>query len=233
MMLLLKHRAARPLDPSVFEEADQGVISLRWPTSALSIPDDQYVLRMCIMSPESNGIRLPPELQWLASTIDCCVAEQRWLGLHHPYIYVTVRSGIVRSTTDDEWHVDGFSMRVRHAPEQNYVWTDCYPTEHLDQQFVIPADFDPHRHNIHSFFQDNADTSKIKQWPSEHLHQIDPYIVHRRPSIPEVTQRTFFRISFVPIEIEDDTNTPNPLLARRIYGRSDIRKTLTRYTGEQ
>jgi hypothetical protein len=41
--------------------------------------------------------------------------------------------------------------------------------------------------------------------------------------------RTFWRVSFVPIEIEDDTCTQNPLLPRKVHGRSDIRNVLVRY----
>ena len=57
-----------------------------------------------------------------------------------------MRSGLVTSITDDEWHVDGFSMRVPQVPEQNYIWSDVYPTEQLWQRFKIPQTFDPKRH---------------------------------------------------------------------------------------
>jgi hypothetical protein len=223
----ISQRANQLLSLANFAHADQLIESAQLPASALSIPTEQYVLRMMVHTPE-YGLCVPPELYWLFDTILVCIKNQALLNKHHPFIYVTVRSGIVSSTTDDEWHVDGFSMRTPHVPEQNYVWTNCYPTEHLAQKFVIPDDFDPMRHNIHHFFQDNAGTN-IRQMACEQLHLIDPYIVHRRPKVPIGTRRTFFRISFVPIEIEDDTCTPNPLLPARVYGRPDIRKTLTRY----
>ena len=228
-MLTLAERSRLLLSPTLFPRASRVVRNLPYPAAVLDIPDDQYVLRMLVMSPESGGLRMPPELQWLRSTLELCTYMQSEIGVRHPYIYVTVRSGIVRSVADDEWHVDGFSMRVPHVPEQNYVWADSFPTEVLDQQFVIPDDFDPLKHNIHQFFQDRADESRVRVLAPQHLHLIDPYIVHRRPAVVVGTRRTFFRISFVPIQIEDDTNTANPLLPVPVFGRTDVRKTLSRY----
>lgn len=229
-MITLRQRSQVFLNLSLFANAGQYVESIAY-RRPRDCPDDQYVLRMLVMSPETKGVVLPPSLNWLREAINLCmVSQQLRVGVWHPYIYVTVRSGIVRSVNDDEWHVDGFSMKTEHAPEQNYVWTDVWPTEHLNQQFAIPDDFDPMRHNLHQFFQDRADAERVVALSCEHLHLIDPYIVHRRPVVPAGTQRTFFRISFVPIPIEDDSNTPNPLLPVPHFGSKDIRKTLTRYT---
>lgn len=149
--------------------------------------------------------------------------------LFHPFVYVTVRHGEVTSTTDDEWHVDGFSMRKEHVPEQNYIFTDVFPTEYVDQSFPVPEDFDPMQHNLHWFLQDQVKTKNIKELPSKQWCLIDPYVVHRRPKVCSGTQRTFIRVSFVPIEIESDLNTPNPLLLCRRYEGSDIRNRLIRY----
>lgn len=226
----IAHRANELLNLPRFSNADQTVDGIPLSRYCLDIPDSQYVLRMLIQSPTSDGLQIPPELQWLDDAIKIAADNQRRLYKNHPYVYVTVRSGVVQSTTDDEWHVDGFSLRVPHEPEQNYVWADCWPTEHLNQQFAIPVDFDPLRHNLHYYFQDHADETKVEELACEYLHLIDPYIVHRRPRFLDGVRRTFFRISFVPIEIEDDGNTPNPLLPTRTYNRTDIRRTLTRYT---
>jgi hypothetical protein len=120
-------------------------------------------------------------------------------------------------------------MRIPHAPEQNYIWSDCHPTEVLKQNFYIPGDFDPMVHNLHQFIQDRATVEPETLRPNR-LYQIDPYIVHRRPQVPAGTQRSFFRISHVPIEIEDDACQHNPLLPHDFYDRSvDIRETLIRY----
>jgi len=191
----------------------------------------QMILRMMVRNPWSEGFQIPKELEWLRTAIVACNTVQLTQEIYNPFVYVTVRHGVINTVTDDLWHVDGFSMRVPHNPEQNYIWTNRYPTELLDQEVTLPEDFDPLRHNIHQYFQDVADESNICTLRAEHIYGIDPYVIHRRPNnIPLGTERTFFRISFVPIEIEDDTCTVNPLIPReRPYGREDIRHRLERY----
>lgn len=224
----LIERAHKNLSLAIYGVADQ---ELKASFIDLKPPTDQYILRMPILTPESGGWKVPDELLWMVPALWFAMDSQIALGVPLNYVYVTVRSGIVRSVTDDLWHVDGFSMRYPHKPEQNYIWSDWYGTEVLPQQFKIPDDFDPFRHNIHQYFQDNA-TAYREVLKSMHLYQIDPYIVHRRPRVPDCTQRTFLRISFVPIEIEDDTCAVNPLMPpRKPYGREDIRKNLIRYPG--
>lgn len=192
--------------------------------------DEQYILRMMIRTPTAGGFQIPTELEWLRTIIETCDGQQRLDKIKNPYCYVTVRHGIVRSETDDLWHVDGFSMRVPHIPEQNYIYASREGTEVLEQEVNLPDDFDPMKHNIHSYFQDVADIKNIRTLKSRTLYRIDPYVIHRRPAVTQGTLRTFFRISFIPIEIEDDTCTVNPLIPRiRPYGRGDIRNTLERY----
>lgn len=193
------------------------------------MPKDQYILRMMIRGPGHANFQIPPELEWIRPSVELVNRYQDKMFDYRPYVYVTVRSGIVSSTTDDVWHVDGFSTRVPHVPEQNYIWSDKHPTEVLDQTFSIPSSFDPLVHNIHQYFQDRAHPTCIHSLQEKHIALIDPYVVHRRPWVRRMTSRCFFRISFLPIEIEDDTCTPNPLLPRRTYNRPDIRKTLVRY----
>jgi hypothetical protein len=225
-------RASHLLDPSIFEKATFSETCFTFDFE--NIPKEpQYILRMMVYSPETDGeLVIPPELEWMREELKTIrILRNYFLRNEQPYIYVTVRHGEVTSVTDDEWHVDGFSMRVPHVPEQNYIWTNNkYTTQLLNQKFKLPDDFDPMKHNIHTFFQSRAKESNIVECRYKYLYLIDPYVVHRRPKIPDGTKRTFIRISFVPIEIEDDTCTPNPLLPRKVYGRQDIRKKLVPYT---
>ena len=197
--------------------------------------DRQYILRMMIRSPESNGLQIPEDLEWLRIAIFCCIGEQLRKDIANPFIYVTVRHGLVTSENDDVWHVDGFSMRTPHIPEQNYVFTSVNGTEVLNQEITLPEDFDPFTHNIHQYFQDCADESgnNVQVLAPGNIYCIDPYVVHRRPMIPAGTMRTFFRISFIPVEIEDDTCTANPLIPRdKPYNRdgvTSLRDKLKRY----
>lgn len=192
--------------------------------------DDQYVLRMIVKIPHEE-FKIPTELEWLRGIIMDAQTNQEALGIRHPFCYVTVRHGIVRTQNDDVWHVDGFSTAISHLPEQNYIIANCYPTEYVERAFDFPTDFDPDIHNVHMFFQDNIIASDIKTVKVNTLYCLDPYIVHRRVQVPENTLRTFVRISFTPIEIMDDNNTPNPLLPMRKYNRDGviIRNKLKRY----
>lgn len=200
--------------------------------SYLSFPkEEQHILRMMVKSPFSEGFVIPDSLSWLSGPIvDLWRYQQIEHRIFHPFVYVTVRHGIVKSVTDDLWHVDGFSMRVPHPTEQNYILSSTHPTEFLEQEIILPEDFDPMRHNIHKYFQDVAKEENCVTSEPMTLYGIDPYVIHRRPKVPAETFRTFFRISFIPIEILDDTCTINPLMPKTApYGRGDIRDRLERY----
>ena len=200
-------------------------------TPVLNTPcDEQYILRMMVRSPGSKGFKIPAELEWLEGMIRLCDSMQVSDDIQNPFVYVTVRHGIVKSTTDDLWHVDGFSMRVPHIPEQNYIIASNNGTEVLEQDVQIPAGFDPMRHNIHQFFQDVADVKNIRTLEDNTIYRIDPYVIHRRPTVTAGIMRTFVRVSFIPVEIEDDTCMVNPLIPRlKPYNRTDIRNRLERF----
>lgn len=192
--------------------------------------DEQYILRMMVRAPWTKGFQIPAELDWLRGMIHICDSLQISDAINNRFVYVTVRHGIVKSTTDDLWHVDGFSMRVPHIPEQNYIIANTNGTEVLEQQVQLPEDFDPMKHNIHQYFQDVANEQNVKTLEDNTIYRIDPYVIHRRPSVTAGIMRTFVRVSFIPIEIEDDTCMVNPQIPRlNPYNRSDVRNVLQRY----
>jgi hypothetical protein len=198
-----------------------------------AIPHErQYVLRMMVRSPESNGFQIPPELEWIKGTILELDAIQRDNGLQNQFVYVTIRHGEVTTKTDDIWHVDGFSMRVPHFPEQNYLWTDHTPTEYAEQEFDLPESFDPIKHHLHWYFDERVRPENIRQCKEEMIYLFDPYFVHRRPNSASGTTRTFWRISFIPIEIEDGRCQQNPLMLSKLYSGDDIRTRLSRWTNQ-
>jgi hypothetical protein len=193
--------------------------------------DPQFVLRMPVQVPEHKGLHIPPELHWLESFVAECQYHQKAARIHHAYTYITVRHGPTCTTTDDLWHVDGFSMRIPHAPEQDYVWTNYHSTEALLQPQRLPDTFHPLRHNIHQCFQDTAIESNIEVMEAGRCYLMDPCVIHRRPpQIPKGFYRTFVRVSFVPIPIRDNANTINPLLSPQPGNNSpDFRFSLKKY----
>lgn len=192
--------------------------------------DRQYVLRM-IVGEELGKFFLPSELEWVRCLVEKAYAIQSRFSLPHRFCYVTVRHGEVTSTTDDEWHVDGFSMRNHHIPDQNYIWCDSFPTEWLCQSISIPNDFDPLRHNLHKYIASVADENNAVSLSEKVLYAFDTYCIHRRPKVPEGTHRTFVRVSFCAIEIDDVNNTDNPLIPRKYTrdGVKEFRDTLVSY----
>lgn len=191
---------------------------------------DQYVLRMLISTPDT-GLQIPTELKWIESIVRNCIRYQNTHLVKHPYIYLTIRNGVVRTKTDCVWHVDGFSMRKQHLPEQSYIWSNTRPTEVVSQNIAIPANFNALKHNLHWYIQENVNEQYIKTLEPYAIHLIDPYVIHRRPPIATGIHRRFFRLSFVPILIEDDRNTPNPLIPIGPFNNSDLRDRLVRYVG--
>lgn len=194
--------------------------------------EKQNVLR-CLVRTLNGDFLLPTKLYWLRPLlVEANLNQIANYKVHHPYCYITVRHGEVTSVTDDEWHVDGFSMNVTHLPEQNYIWVDKIPTEYLAKKFFIPTTFNPREHNLQWFFQDRIRSeSIIKTIEEKSLYCFDPYIVHRRPKVSEGTIRTFVRISFIPIEIQDVNNSFNPMIPTNYTrdGVKDLRNNLKRF----
>jgi len=197
----------------------------------LDIPDDNiYILRMLIRR-SLEDFKIPDDLKWVQPLIEMSERNQKHLGVIHPFCYLTIRSTDHLSKTSDEWHVDGFSTRITHLPEQNYIWVNHMPTEYLLKKINIPNDFNPLENNIHYLIQDLVnDSDEIQTINSKTLYCFDPYVIHRRPRI--ITgHRTFIRISFTPIEINDINNTENYIL-KTYYNRDgikDFRNKLERY----
>lgn len=198
--------------------------------------DRQYILRMLVKQ-SHHDYRLPNELDWLRPALEIAIKNQNLMNIRQPYCYITVRHGFVTSETDDMYHVDGFSMKVTHVPEQNYVWANEYPTEFVAAPIAFPNDFDPMRHNVHLYLQNVIERCGIKPHTlnANTLYCMDPYVIHRRPVLPSNIYRTFIRISFTPIIIPDDTNTQNPLIKLPLFGFDgvkDFRNNLLDYHKE-
>ena len=195
----------------------------------IPFPDKSiYVLRLLIKMPGS-AFMLPAKIAFMKDFIAGCAAYQK---AHFPdyddrFVYLTVRSGAVKSVKDDSYHVDGFQgiSVPRHIPEQNYIWADTHPTMFALQPYFM-AQLDPAIHNMQDFLHANTDPENIYQAQEKGLYIIDPYHVHARPPVPEGLKRAFLRVCFSPVEIRDDTNTPNPFLPRGPYNRQDIRNIL-------
>lgn len=178
----------------------------------------QYVLRMLVKTPMSE-IQIPRQLRWVQNYVQYCQDAHDEMFPKHCFTYLTVRHGTPIMGTDDQWHVDGFSMKFPHLPEQNFFWCDHTPPEFALSNFSIPSSFDPLKDNIHSFFGKELQKDvPIYQPPAGAISIFDPYLVHRK--IKQPRRRSMIRITFVPILIEDDDNSVNSLIPVQKFNRS-------------
>lgn len=198
----------------------------------LSCPhEEQNVLRMVVQI-DGETLYLPDEMIWITPALEeALIYQKETIQVNHLFCYVTIRHGIVKSVTDDEWHLDGFSTRITHIPEQNYIWSDVHSTEFSLFNIKLPSSLDPLVHNMNWFLQDHLTCQSVHQCEEKTLYCLDPYVLHRRPKNTSGIKRTFVRISFVPIEINDVNNTQNPLIPRNYTkdGIKDFRNNLKRF----
>jgi len=174
--------------------------------------DEQKILRMAIMV-DGGKLKIPSELKWLDELFNKALeCQNKIINVSHSFCYITVRHGVVDSLADDEWHVDGFSTKITHIPEQNYIWSNIMGTEIAEVNVDFPNDFNPNLHNVNHFLENFISNSY--NCKDNNLYCLDPFILHRRQPTTKGMNRTFVRISFVPIEIDDINNSPNPLIER-------------------
>lgn len=199
----------------------------------LEVPkNEQFVIRMLVSLDGGRSIQMPSSLDWILPIVKYGIVHQSKIKTGNSFVYVTVRHGMVATKTDDEWHVDGFSARFPHRPEQNYVWCDKSPTEWWNKKIELPEDFDGLKHNIHWYFQSQIKNNKhIKKVNPKTVYCFDPYVVHRRNPRTKNIKRTFIRVSFLPILVADRNNTFNPHIPLRFCadGVKEFRDNLTRY----
>lgn len=206
-MTRIAERARRILSVKEFEQTCHpepvGTVYVEGPK------EDVRILRMQI-----DPSNLPSVVKWARPIVAAALHYQLCIvGVKHPFCYITIRHGEHFSETDDEWHVDGFSTQISHLPEQNYVWSNVDCTEFPASFRVrVPYTFNPNVHNLQTLIQRQIrkDAPVVSGVPCV-IYCMDPYVVHRKPRLPVFHRRSFVRVSFTPIIINDKNNTPNPL----------------------
>lgn len=185
--------------------------------------DNQMVLRMLVRPKYSNDFFIPDELKWLETHIRAFYdLDTELTGIAKKWVYVTVRHGIEESP-DNNWHIDGGSLRVELIPERNYIWVSSYGFEYLTGRVKFSPNFDPVKRNLFNYILDNivADggyVAKAQQW-----YLVHPFVFHKRSIRANGENRTFIRITFPDIEIRDVNCTQNPLLPTESFGRDPVK----------
>jgi hypothetical protein len=142
-------RATRILNLESFSEFHTPIL-VKKVDNLINPYKEQKILRMIIKEPFEE-FRIPEELLWIKDLLDYANEHQKILNINSLYCYVTIRHGIVDTENDDLFHIDGFSMQYTHLPEQNYIWSNLFPTQYIAKAIEIPKDFNPLVHNIHKY----------------------------------------------------------------------------------
>lgn len=188
--------------------------------------EEQNVLR-CLIKVGFDKFKIPSFLLWAEPLILKTYQYQKTkINIEHSFAYITIRKGLKKQAEIDRWHVDGFSMRINHIPEQNYIWADKEPTLIAIKQIDL-SKMDPFKENIHYRIEEKISDKHTRQLEEKTIYCIDPYVIHKRPVIKSL-DRLFIRVSYTPIEIKDSGNTINPLLPTNHTrdGVSDFRDKL-------
>lgn len=198
---------------------------------------DINVLRLLIRQNSSLlNIELPKEIEFAE---DFIIKQINYHWNFYPenrncFIYLTIRCCTAQTCYYDNaksWHIDGFqgTKLTRHIPEQQIFWSNVNPTEFLLQPFFIDG-LDPSKHNIHGYFQNNANDDLIYKGIEQGVYLINPYNIHRASKDNYLGNRIFVRLTFSPVVIDDPTNTLNPNLnLRKAEQREEIRDHLWNY----
>jgi hypothetical protein len=182
----------------------------------LEIPQNRQYIRNILVydTNQSSKIWLPIDMEWTRPLIQLAQNHlTNTINANRPFGYLTIRSGEVTTKTDDQWHTDGFSLKVNCQPQLSYFWSNHYPTEYVNMPFVLPDDFDPLVHNIFSYIQHIMPLDqKVCNVRENSVNLFDPYVIHRRQLGITGQFRTFVRYTASAIVIPDINLTPNPLL---------------------
>lgn len=194
------------------------------------------VLRLLIRENNSHAdIHLPKELLCFKDFIlDNINYHRQYYSVNKDcFIYITVRTSNYEELfykNSTEWHIDGFqgSRIKRHIIEQDIFWCNKNPTQFLLQPMFCEH-LDPSKHDINNFFESNAKDEYIVDTFTNKVYLATPYNIHRVNKSHFDGNRVFVRLNFSPVEIEDFTNTINPMLKRVYPERRDVRDFLRKY----
>lgn len=197
---------------------------------------DVNVLRMLIReNNENKKVFLPKELLFLKDFIESNINYHRqYYSINKDaFIHLTIRKCTYKEIKTfakaATWHVDGFQGKriPRHIPEQDIIWCNKNPTAVSITPFFCEH-LDSSKYDINEFFNNHQNENYIKLKKNKQ-YLITPYNVHKMVNKKFKGKRVFVRLTFSPVEIEDPTNTQNPMLKRKYPERVDVRNFLNKY----
>lgn len=152
----------------------------------IDCPEFVYHVYMPIKMADSDQVRVPPHLGCFYPLIE----QVMFLGAHTGrYMYLTVKKMYIPKGHDANrrgWHLDGYG-----SDDENFIWSDCLPTEFVTGQFNLSPD---HAVSLEQM-QHQAAGRAVKTFPQNSLLALDQTNVHRVAVCDADCVRTFCKIS--------------------------------------
>jgi hypothetical protein len=205
------------------------------------ITESVNVLRTPIKFP-GTAYLIPQELKAFFPLIRRVAEYEAGVNQRHDdcCVHITIDKSTVKEGETHRYpgfHGDGvqgakFSQKSYLPIEHSYILTSSPPTEFCIQPFFF-RHLNDAKHNIFHEMELQVRECNIYKTLPWHLYLIDPYMVHRTPTIKTATERLFVRITYAYSELLNPHNTVNPHFGEQEYEpRHDIRKFLTTYPAD-
>jgi hypothetical protein len=145
-----------------------------------------YHVYLPIKMADAGGLRVPAHLYPLSPLIEHAMVSCSHDGR---YVYLTVKKMYIaknQSANRPGWHLDGYG-----TDDDNFIWSDCLPTEFVTGEFNLSAD---HQESLAEMRQ-QAEGRAIHVFPERTMIWLDPTNVHRVVECNADCVRTFVKIS--------------------------------------
>ena len=189
------------------------------------------VLRVTIKPEATLEVRLPLELTPVEGIVRRLLNYEMMInpGLIDFNVHLTLDYGFVEAGKTQRfpgWHGDGLQggqFKEKLVCEHSYIAASSPGPELCLQPFFIQH-LNEDRYNFFKVFDQQAKEENVYQTLGSHIYLMDPYIVHRTPTITEDTERAFIRLTIANRELPSEHNTPNPMWSQPAFEpKLDIR----------
>lgn len=152
----------------------------------IECPEFTYHLYMPIKMGDCSSVRMPQHLACFWPLVQEVMSIDAHEGR---FMYITVKHMYVQrggSANRPGWHIDGYG-----SDDQNFIWSNCLPTEFVSGDFDLSED---HDHSLTQMAK-QAEGRQVVTYPEGALLGLGPTSVHRVAECRADVLRTFCKVS--------------------------------------